>query len=36
MPAVGIVLVLIGLWFLIRTFAGKLGAHLARNPEYGL
>ena len=30
MPAVGIVLVLIGLWFVIRTLRGNLPATLTR------
>lgn len=36
MPAVGIVLVLIGLWFLVRTFAGGLGANVGRSKSYAL
>ncbi len=36
MPAVGIILILIGLWIAIRTLAGKLGANLSRNPELAL
>lgn len=30
MPAVGIVLFLIGLWIFIRTLAGNLTGHLSR------
>jgi hypothetical protein len=33
MPAVGIVLILIGLWFLIRTLRGGLAGTLSRNNE---
>lgn len=33
MPAVGIVLILIGLWVVIRTLRGKLAAVISRNPE---
>jgi hypothetical protein len=36
MPAVGLVLILIGVWFLIRTTRGKLGATVTRNPELAL
>jgi uncharacterized membrane protein YiaA len=35
MPAVGIVLFLIGLWVAVRTLAGNLGAHIARSSQYG-
>ena len=30
MPAVGIVLLLIGLWFIVRTLRGNLAATLSR------
>ena len=30
MPAVGIVLLLIGLWIVVRTLAGNLASHLTR------
>jgi hypothetical protein len=36
MPAVGLVLILIGLWVAIRTLRGKLAATLSRNPELAL
>lgn len=36
MPAVGIILILIGLWFVIRTLRGQLAASLSRNPSLGL
>lgn len=35
MPAVGIVLFLIGLWVAIRTLRGGLGATLSRNSQHG-
>lgn len=34
MPAVGIVLFLIGLWLLVRTLRGKLPATLSRSSEW--
>jgi hypothetical protein len=36
MPAVGIVLILIGLWVLLRTFQGGLAGDLSRNSELNL
>ena len=36
MPAVGIVLILIGLWIAIRTLRGGLAGTLARSSSYGL
>lgn len=36
MPAVGIVLFLIGLWFMIRTLRGNLAASVTRNTSLGL
>jgi hypothetical protein len=36
MVAVGLVLILIGLWVVIRTLQGKLAATLSRNSEYAL
>jgi uncharacterized membrane protein YiaA len=35
MPAVGIVLFLIGVWIAVRTLAGQLGASIARSSQYG-
>jgi len=31
MPAVGILLILIGVWFVIRTLRGKLAATITRS-----
>jgi hypothetical protein len=36
MPAVGLVLLIIGLWVVIRTLRGKLADSISRNTEYGL
>lgn len=35
MPAVGITLILIGLWILVRTLRGGLASSLARSARYG-
>ncbi len=36
MTAVGVALILIGLWVLIRTLVGGLAGTLTRNPKYAL